>query len=267
MKTALGVTGALAMWAVFLSSAHAAIKIEVAEVQNGFAFVKGNGAERRAQITWEGNAVTTANNTNGGFSFNGAVPSDCIGSLSDGVGTINVQLLDCTPTSAAPAPVPKTGQTASIATGDDGDLEKGVASPNPRFTDNGNGTITDNLTGLTWLKNASCLGQQTWANALAAANALASPNVACGLEDGSVAGDWRLPNIRELHSLVDYGTSNPALPADHPFMNVDVASAYWSSTTGANNSDGAWDVGFGVGFVGFAGKSASHFVTAVRGGS
>jgi hypothetical protein len=180
MKGVLGATVALAMLAILISSAQATIKIEIAEVQNGFAFVKGNGAERRAQITWEGNAVTTANNTNGGFSFNGAVPSDCIGSLSDGVGTINVQLLDCTPTSAAPAPVPKTGQTASIATGDDGDLEKGVASPNPRFTDNGNGTIMDNLTGLTWLKNASCLGQQTWANALAAANVLASPNVACG---------------------------------------------------------------------------------------
>ena len=36
--------------------------------------------------------------------------------------------------------------------------QKGVAWPNPRFTDNGNGTVTDNLTGLIWLKNANCFG-------------------------------------------------------------------------------------------------------------
>ena len=49
---------------------------------------------------------------------------------------------------AAPAPVPKTGLTSSYLTGDDGDLQKGVPSPNPRFTNNGDGTVTDNLTGL-----------------------------------------------------------------------------------------------------------------------
>ncbi len=43
--------------------------------------------------------------------------------------------------------VVKTGQTTSYRTGDDGDLEKGVAWPDTRFTDNGNGTVTDNLTG------------------------------------------------------------------------------------------------------------------------
>ena len=46
------------------------------------------------------------------------------------------------------APVPKTGFTGSVATGDDGDLKKGVAWPSPRFTDHGNGTVTDKLTGL-----------------------------------------------------------------------------------------------------------------------
>ena len=55
-----------------------------------------------------------------------------------------------------PAMVPKTGQTTGYATGDDGALQKGVAWPNPRFTDNGDGTVTDNLTGLIWLKNANC---------------------------------------------------------------------------------------------------------------
>ena len=47
-------------------------------------------------------------------------------------------------------------------TGSDGDLQKGVAWPNPRFTDNANGTVTDNLTGLIWLKNANCFGRPVW---------------------------------------------------------------------------------------------------------
>ena len=61
-----------------------------------------------------------------------------------------------------PAPVPKTGQTTSYTTGDDGDLEMGVPWPSPRFTDKGDGTVTDNLTGLIWLKDANCFGGRTW---------------------------------------------------------------------------------------------------------
>ena len=79
--------------------------------------------------------------------------------------------------------------------------EKGVAWPNPRFTDNGNGTVTDNLTGLIWLKNANCFGAKDWAMALSDANTL--NNGECGLTDGSVEGDWRLPNVREMQSLID----------------------------------------------------------------
>ena len=78
-------------------------------------------------------------------------------------------------------------------TGQDGETQNGVGWPDPRFTDNGDGTITDNLTGLVWLAQADCLGKIEWLAALAAANALADGQ--CGLTDGSVAGDWRLPNI------------------------------------------------------------------------
>ena len=85
-----------------------------------------------------------------------------------------------------------------VGTGQDGDWQKGVAWPNPRFTDNGNGTVTDNLTGLTWLKNANCYGTRVWATALTDANTLNSGE--CGLTDGSVEGDWRLPNVRECRA-------------------------------------------------------------------
>ncbi len=57
------------------------------------------------------------------------------------------------------APVPKTGQTTPYGAGDDGALQKGVAWPTPRFTDSENGTVTDNLTGLIWLKNANAFGE------------------------------------------------------------------------------------------------------------
>ena len=59
--------------------------------------------------------------------------------------------------------VPQTGQTTSYEIGDDGDLERGVVWPDPRFTDNANGTVTDNLTGLIWSKLAKCPWQgRSW---------------------------------------------------------------------------------------------------------
>ena len=129
--------------------------------------------------------------------------------------------------------VPKTGQTTSYGPRDDGALQRGVAWPTPRFTDNGNGTVTDNLTRLIWMKNANAFGTLTWADALTTANTLESGTY--GLTDGSKAGDWRLPNVRELQSLLDYGRTNPALPAVHPFTEVQ-SSDYWSSTTYADDT-------------------------------
>src|SRR5215831_11312542 len=236
MKGFLGLAGVFILIG-FISSAQAAIKIEIAEVQNGFAFVTGNGAQNSAQITWEGNPVTTANKNNGGFSFNGVVPADCVGTLSDGASTIPVVVLDCTPVSVGGV-ILKTGQTACYdtagtvitctGTGQDGEFQAGVPIPSPRFTDNGNGTVTDNLTRLTWLKDWICLGSQTWANALTAANTLANGNVACGLSDGSVAGDWRLPNINEFASVLDLSRAGPAFPAGSPLY-VAGGGAFWSS--------------------------------------
>jgi len=278
MKRFLGLAIGLFSVIGFTSWAEA-INIDVAEVQNGVAFVQGGKAAANATITWEGGNVTTANK-NGGFKFSGIVPADCVGTLSDGKSTIEVVVLDCTPVSVAPAPVPRTGQVTCYdmagatencaGTGQDGELQEGVAWPNPRFTDNGNGTITDNLTGLIWLQNANCFGLRSWAQALSDANGLASSS--CGLKDGSVAGDWRLPNRNELTSLLDLGTFEPALPSGNPFANVQFqTTSYWSSTTYANRSY-AWTVSFNDGFVNFGAKTAGGFngecyVIAVRGGS
>ena len=160
-----------------------------------------------------------------------------------------------------PAPVERTGQTATYATGDDGDLEKGVPSPNPRFTDNLDGTITDNLTGLIWLEDANCFGTSTWNDALSECNGLSSGS--CGLTDGSNAGEWRLPHIKELQSLLDFSNTYPALPSGHPFTNVQ-SDVYWSSTTSAFSSSSAWYVFMDDCFVYNGIKSDLSYVWPVR---
>jgi hypothetical protein len=239
MKKSLGATMALVVMAIFVSLADAAITIKVAEVQNGVAVVQGSKAVPSAGIFWEGTRVTQANK-GGNFSFTGVVPSDCIGTLSDGT-AIEVALLNCTvlPPASPAAIVPQTGQTLCYnslgtvincsGTGQDGALRKGLAWPAPRFTDNANGTITDNLTKLIWAKNQNCFNNVTWATALLNANTLTSG--ACGITDGSVAGDWRVPNVMELLSLINYGVSGPySYLSDQGFIGFSAAGC-WSSTT------------------------------------
>ena len=141
-----------------------------------------------------------------------------------------------------PVALAQSGQHTSYAAGDDGALAVGVAWPASRFTDHGDGTVSDSLTGLTWLKNAGCLAPAVWTTALTEVNGLA--NGACGLSDGSKAGDWRLPNIVELESMIDASASNPALPASNPFTGTSGA-IYWSSTAyygGQEGTTNAWAV-------------------------
>lgn len=105
--------------------------------------------------------------------------------------------------------------------------------PHPRFSDNHDGTVTDQLTGLIWLKNAGCFGKMNWHGANRTAAELKtegfSPDRKCSLRDGSSAGDWRLPSMDELCSLIDYGRRAPALPNGHMFSNI-LPGYYWSST-------------------------------------
>ncbi len=184
------------------------------------------------------------------------------------------------PAMAQIAQVEKTGQTTSYATGDDGHLQKGVALPNPRFTDNGDGTVTDNLTGLIWLENADCAAAtMDWEDALDFANTLADGSVThnsgdCGLSDLSAEGAWRLPNVRELQSLVHYGVTGPVVPntagtgkwtAGDPFSGVQ-SSSYWSSTTRASHTGYAWIVFMTNGNVSLDFKTFSRRVWPVRGG-
>jgi len=166
---------------------------------------------------------------------------------------------------SVPAQIWKTGQTISYYPGDDGFWQRGVDWPSPRFTDHENGTITDNLTGLMWTKDANMPGkyQTTWQQAL---------DYVKGMNDGTYENfgynDWRLPNRKELHSLTDYSREDPALPADHLFINVQTDS-YWSSTTYSNDMDNTWLFFMDTGNVVPWDKSDDnypHYVWPVRAG-
>ena len=167
--------------------------------------------------------------------------------------------------------IPKTGQMQTFGfeqVGQDGLAEnrKGVEWPKDRFAvdANGRGTVTDNLTGLVWLQNANAFGWQTWEQALKKCHAMHSGSVE-GLNDGSIQGQWRLPNVREIESLVDYGRAGPCLPHgwQNAFSNVQ-PSSYWTSTTVAGAPSQAMFIIFGIGPVIFENKEHPFFVWPVR---
>jgi hypothetical protein len=141
----------------------------------------------------------------------------------------------------APLRLAASGQLQSYAPGDAADLHAGVAWPATRYVDNHDGTVSDHLTGLVWLKDAGCLAPATWADAIQDVNQLASG--ACGLADGSAAGAWRMPNQWELESIVDESASAPAITAGSPFVHV--TGTYWTSTSyygGETGSPSAWAI-------------------------
>lgn len=173
--------------------------------------------------------------------------------------------------------LPKTGQTgcyetsgkaiACAGTGQAGEVQAGVAWPNPRFSDNGDQTMTDRLTGLVWSKEgnspgpASCspVANKTWQDAL---------NYVKCLNANSYLGksDWRLPNRNELTSLVDHGQPNCAAWLNRQgFVNVQEYH-YWSSSTYTYAPWNAWSINMQDGSVTSIPKKIKQNVWPVRSG-
>jgi hypothetical protein len=120
------------------------------------------------------------------------------------------------------------------------------------FTDNGDGTIIDNLTQLVWQKipNTAAL---TWEQALVYAEGLSIGNLT----------DWRLPNIKELQSINNELATNPSVFAPY-FSNVGVHN-YWSSTTLPNQTLSAWYWSTSFGITTYSAKTGTNYVLCVRG--
>lgn len=180
---------------------------------------------------------------------------------------------------------PATGQTtcwnsagaviSCAGTGHDGDVQAGATLA---YVDNGDGTVTDVNTGLMWEKlsdDGSIHDKDTfytWDNAFAVKVAT--------LNSGSFAGytDWRVPNRKELESILNLENVSPAVS---PAFNTGCVAActmltcsctglsgfYWSSSAYAYFPQFAWFVDFSVGVVDTSGKSSTDCVRAVRAGS
>ncbi|MBK8482181.1 MAG: DUF1566 domain-containing protein [Proteobacteria bacterium] len=169
-------------------------------------------------------------------------------------------------------------------TGQDADERAGLAWPSPRFVAAADGTISDALTGLVWLADANCMathyaavdtdatasvagdGRVTWQHAL---------NFARGVREGTfplcAAGtsDWRLPNLKELQSLLDAGQPDTSTwLGANGFLNVVGITPYWSSNTMASQLKKAWTAELVGGSVGGFDKTGDHgLVWLVRTGA
>ena len=179
--------------------------------------------------------------------------------------------------------IPKTGQTkcydtngneiSCAGTGQDGEIQAGVAWPNPRFSEQvfSSGyysAVTDNLTGLMWTEDANAPGPSACGSGTYMTWQAALDYVKC-LNSNSYLGysDWRLSNRKELTSLVDYSNYSPALPTGHPFINVQsYLYSSWSSSTNVYITSSAWFVYMWIGDVDYNGKDYHDIVWPVRGG-
>lgn len=130
----------------------------------------------------------------------------------------------------------------------------------PRFVPAGEGLASDRATGLLWPLDAGLAGfPVSWGEALLLAGVMAR-------EGRYGRHDWRLPNRRELRSLVSYGAARPALPPGHLFRNV-FAGWYWTATSAAPAPGYAWYVHLEGGRMFYGKKDQDCLVWPVAGAS
>jgi hypothetical protein len=189
--------------------------------------------------------------------------------------------------------LPATGQTTAYGPGSDGAIRAGCAQS---YTDNGDGTITDNCTGLMWEKKDDSGGLHdkdntyTWSGASYGSTNIMDGTIQDFIDElNDVAGggascfagycDWYVPNINELVTLVDRESVNPSInvafnqcPAacsdvTDPACSCTSSSGYWSATTYAPSPTYAWNVNFLNGLTLNGVKHNDKHVRAVRAGS
>lgn len=161
------------------------------------------------------------------------------------------------PVAVLPCPV-----SPAYLAGQDGVYTPGAAQPSYTLHQvSGSFVTVDNRTGLMWVTNptdAGLGGTYDWAGAIAA----------CESETYAGYTDWRLPNARELESIVDYSkTAAPAINASY-FQGtpVDISIYYWTSTTYAQDTTVAWVADFADGLVYHDDKANANYARCVRAG-
>jgi hypothetical protein len=219
-----------------------------------------------------------------------------LATCSDNLGPVQTDLATCTGELAAceadAFAFPASGQTTAysadrndgiagaVAVPDDGTLEAGA---DLSYIDNGDGTVTDTNTGLTWEKKNDDGGLHDKDNSYPWSGNGNQETIWDWLADVNTKGgaglagysDWRVPNVKELQSIVSY--ESLPLQVSTAFNNDCVAMTstgsctfaglYWSSTTWAASEDMAWYVRFDNGLVSPGVKVGSFHVRAVRGGT
>ncbi|MEW6109819.1 MAG: DUF1566 domain-containing protein [Nitrospirota bacterium] len=155
----------------------------------------------------------------------------------------------CHDTSGRKIPCPGSGQ--------DAELKRGIPWPVSRF-EMKDEAVLDRLTGLMWTQNANLVEfPVTWQESL---------DYIAGMNHLKTFGfsDWRLPNRRELRSLMSHQTRKPALPEGHPFRNI-FSGWYWTSTTAAINTAYAWYVHMEGARMFYGSKEQFFLIWPVRG--
>ena len=141
--------------------------------------------------------------------------------------------------------------------------DNSAAQAKSRFIDNGDGTVTDTTTSLMWLQDASCIGTTDWQNSFTKLKDYNSNRASypCGAKHNPYS-DWHIPNRHELRSLIDHDRDLPALPASHPFSNVQ--PDYWTSTTAPSNPSQAYKIFMGTGELQVNDKETLYSLWPVR---
>lgn len=162
--------------------------------------------------------------------------------------------------------LPDTGQEGDFTAtfGEDNDYRPSGSQPSYTiYNPVGTSSVTvDNRTGLMWVTNpvdAGIGGTYIWEDGL----------TACGTTIGAAGtyagyNDWRLPNVRELLSIVDYNRQNPAINTAYFFSTQN--NSYLTSTTVAPSTASAWWINFSDGAVGSNNKANPYYIRCVRGG-